>query len=66
MIIHSVEKAKPKTCAEPMYLEMKLLDKVLTPRQGTLGGDFASTNLVDLKQKPSAKSSPWREGIQID
>ena len=65
MIIHSVEKAKPKTCAEPMYLEMKLQDKVLTPRQGTLGGDFASTNLVDLKQKPSANHPPGERVFKL-
>ena len=30
---------------------MKIQDKVLTPTQGTLGGNFASTEMIDLTNK---------------
>ena len=53
MIIRNVEKAKPQTSEQPLYLEMKIQDKVLTPTQGTLGGNFASTEMIDLTNKKS-------------
>ena len=53
MIICNVEKAKPPTSEKPLYLEMKIQDKVLTPTQGTLGGNFASTEMIDLTNKKS-------------